>query len=96
MSSDRNAKMRKMLADDYGIMSNEELARAIYEMRKANLAIMLAPLGKEKNETKEVQPNGNVNYVRHRRTVYKFGDGESDGRDADDFRATAGSLHTTG
>jgi|GEM_PF-4207327 len=53
MLRDRNAKMRKMLAEDYGIMSNEELARAIYEMKRANLAIMLAPFGKENDETTE-------------------------------------------
>ena len=41
------AKMRDFLLDEFGIYSNEELAAALRGMKKANLAIMLSPIGKE-------------------------------------------------
>jgi hypothetical protein len=44
--------LRKKLADEYGIMCNDDLARAIVGMKKANLAILLVPFGKETNDRK--------------------------------------------
>ena len=56
MSRDRERmekSLRKILAEDFGIMNNYELGRAIYEMERANLAVMLVPFGKENDETRQ-------------------------------------------
>ena len=36
--------LRKMLADDFGIMNDAELLQAISEMEKVDISIMVSPL----------------------------------------------------
>jgi len=45
--------MRRFLAEDFGINSDEELYQAIKTMKKANLAVMIYPYKEQRQGQKE-------------------------------------------
>lgn len=53
-------ELRELLAEEYGIMNNSDLERAIREMKKPNLAIFLVPYEKSGYDELEEQDDRNT------------------------------------